>query len=108
MENNQTTPIQNSGVSPQLIAILAYMTLIGWIVALILNQDKKDALAAFHIRQGLGLMVIILILFAISFIPFLGWLINIVGMLLVLVLWIIGLIGAIQSERKLVPVLGEK
>jgi len=39
------------------IAILAYLTPFGWLLALILNGSNKDEFSSFHIRQMLGLIV---------------------------------------------------
>lgn len=82
------------------IAILSYITLVGWVIALILQQNNKSELGSFHLRQTLGLYLTGLIL---AFIPIVGWFLNIV----VFVFWVIGLIGAIQEEQKPVPLVGD-
>lgn len=82
------------------IALIAHLTLIGWIVALVMNNTTKSEFGAFYIRQILGLMLLGI---ALSFIPFVGWIINLV----VLVLWVISLIGAVDGEKKLTPILGQ-
>ena len=33
------------------IAIISYITIIGLIIAFIMNQSKKNSFASFHIRQ---------------------------------------------------------
>ena len=81
-------------------AIVAHITIIGWVIALIVNGQNKDEVASFYIRQVLGIFLLGL---ALSFIPF----VNIIGWILVLVLWIISLVGAASGEEKLVPVVGE-
>jgi uncharacterized membrane protein len=82
-------------------AIVAHITLIGWIVALILNQnDQKDELASFYIRQMLGLLIASIVL---SFIPIIGWILWIATF----VFWIISLIGAISGEPKELPFVGK-
>ena len=40
------------------IAIIAYITLIGWIIALVMHNNNKTALGAYHIRQMLGIMLL--------------------------------------------------
>ena len=80
------------------IAVISYITWIGLIIAIVLNMDKKNEFAKFHIRQSLLLMIA----FIPSFIPFIGWIWGVA----VFVLWIIGLIGAINGEKKEVPLLG--
>ena len=37
------------------VAILSYITIIGFIVAIILHGNKKTSLGSFHLRQALGL-----------------------------------------------------
>jgi uncharacterized membrane protein len=81
------------------IAIVSYITIIGWVIALVLNQDKKDKFASFHIRQSLLLIIAAAVL---GWIPVLGWILAIV----IFVFWIIGLISAVQGTKKEVPVLG--
>lgn len=90
------------------IAIIAYITLIGLIIAFILNTDKKNSFASFHIRQCVGLALTGLALSVISVIPLLGWIISLFGGLFMFILWIIGLISAINGDEKPVPLLGEK
>ena len=80
-------------------AIVAHITLIGWIVALVMNSQQKDEFASFYIRQMLGLIILNFI----WIIPILGWIIGI----LVLVLWIMSIIGAASGEQKLTPVVGK-
>lgn len=90
------------------IALISYITFIGFIIAFIMNNDKKDAFASYHIRQSLGLAVTGLALLFIGMIPILGWIINILGMFVLLYMWIIGLMNAINGKEKEVPFLGEK
>lgn len=81
--------------------IVAHITLIGWIVALVLNQgENKGELASFYIRQMLGLVILS---FVLGFIP----LLNLVAWIVLLVLWVMSLIGAINGEKKLTPIVGE-
>ncbi|WP_370478903.1 YtxH domain-containing protein [Tamlana flava] len=81
------------------VAIIAHITLIGWVIALVMNSSNKTELGSFYIRQVLGIGLIGLIL---SFIP----LINVIGWILVLILWIMSLVGALSGEKKLTPMLG--
>lgn len=90
------------------MAIIAYITIVGLIIAYISNKDKNNAFTSFQIRQSLGLATVGLVLAIISLIPFLGWLIYIIGMFALLYLWIMGLINAINNKHVPVPFLGEK
>ena len=80
--------------------IIAYITIIGLIIAFVQNQEEKSEYVNFHVRQMIGLALIGI---AVSWIPFVGWLIG----LATIVFWIIGLMGAINGERKAVPIVGE-
>lgn len=85
------------------IAVIAYITFIGLIIAIVMNNDKKDPFASFHIRNMLGLVILAIInSFLARYIPILPLLIWI-GLF---VFWIIGLIGAVQGERKELPIVG--
>ncbi len=81
-------------------AIVAHITYIGWIIALVINSSQKDEIASFYIRQLLGLYLFGLV---ITFIP----VINIIGWIIVLVFWILSLIGAVNGEMKETPIVGK-
>ncbi|QQX76339.1 MULTISPECIES: hypothetical protein [Aequorivita] len=89
------------------VAIIAYITLIGWIIALIMNNGNKTALGSFHVRQSLGIMCVGVILAIISGIIGI-WILSTIVNLSLLVFWLLGLISAVQGEMKPVPVLGEQ
>ena len=112
MEENTNSPIRQEAplsVKEQGkgVAIIAYITIFGLLIAFILNNDKKNAFSAFHIRQSLGIALTGLGLVVISFIPFIGWLISIFGSLLIFVLWIMGILNAINVKEEPVPILGK-
>lgn len=81
------------------VAIIAHITIIGWVIALVMNNSNKSELGSFYIRQMLGLLILSFILW---FIPGVGWILNIV----MLILWIMSLVGALGGEKKLTPLLG--
>jgi len=105
------------------IGIVAYVTLIGFIIAIVMNSDKKDEekkFGAYHLRQSLGLIItsiglmigisiITAILSAISF----GLGLTLSGILFplmylgILALLIIGIINASNGEKKPLPLVGE-
>ncbi len=94
---------QNDG---KIISIVSYITLIGLIVAFIMNNDKKIPLASFHIRQSLGILLTGIVVSFFNVIPLLGQLVYLAGAVFLLVLWVMGLIGAINQKQEPVPVLG--
>ena len=102
-----TTEIKKEAVD-KTMGIIAYLTIIGLIVAIVTNKDKKVSFASYHIRQSLGLAVTGIALAIIGIIPFIGWLISILGTIFIVILWVLGLINALNGYEKPVPVMGEK
>ena len=89
------------------IAIISYITIIGTLIAFIMNQNKHNYFASFHIRQALGVFLTGVIVSFIQRFTHFDWFDAILG-IGVFILWIIGLIGAIQGEEKRVPLLGDQ
>lgn len=89
------------------IGIIAYLTIIGFVIAIIMNNTQKSEYASFHIRQMLGLMLLSITLSFLSLIVDLGIIGTALGFF-VLILWVLGFVGAVQGEMKLVPALGEQ
>lgn len=86
-------------------SIVAHITLIGWIIALVMNQSDKGPNTSFYLRQNLGLFIIAI---AGSIIGMLT--LNLIGTIvsvLILILWVISLLGALSGEQKPTPVLGD-
>ena len=89
------------------IAVISYITIIGWIIAFIMHNNNKTKLGAFHIRQMLGLMLLGISVSVVANIIGIALLVRILQ-IAILVLWAIGLIGAIQGEQKKIPLLGDQ
>jgi uncharacterized membrane protein len=89
------------------MAIISYLTFIGTIIAFIMNSDKKNSFASFHIRQALGFVLLGLVISSLRFIGIDG---LVAGALWIgfFLLWLIGIFGAIQGEEKEIPFLGDK
>lgn len=103
MENEVTRDTQD-----KTIAIVAYLTVIGLVVALVMNNEKKDPFSTFHIRQSLGLVLTSIALSLINVIPILGWIVSLIGAFVLLYMWVVGLLNAVNGREKPVPILGEK
>jgi len=119
MSTESSTPASSD--NGKTIAIISYITLIGWIIALIMHNGNKTRLGAFHLRQMLGFMItgiIVQIVFVI-----IGIILGVIGIIALikifgiislivwlgfLVLWILGLVSAIKGEEKPMPVIGAK
>lgn len=90
------------------IGMIAYLTVIGLIIAFVMNNEKKSEFAQYHIRQMLGLFVSGVAIGLIGIIPLLGWVIVIVGVFVLFYMWVMGLISAINGQMKPMPILGKK
>lgn len=88
------------------IAIIAYITLIGLIVAFVMNSEKKNTFAQYHIRQVLGLAITGFSIGIIGLIPFIGWIISILASIIIIIMWIMGLMNAINEKEQPVPIMG--
>lgn len=64
-------------------AIVAHLTPIGWIIALVINMGQKEEMASYYIRQTLGLYLASFALGILNSIPVLGWIIWAVGGIIV-------------------------
>ncbi len=116
METNNNLATQESGKTA---GIVSYFTIVGWLIAYFaMHKDKKTELGSYQLRQtllfhivamvlsyGWGFIASMLILSSgLSFLAYFGWIIN----LGLFILWIIGFIGAINGEKKPIPLIGEK
>ncbi len=116
-----TTPPSQT-TEDKTVAIVSYLTLIGFIVAIVLHSSKKTKLGAYHLRQVLGFMltgiagwigvaiVMFILAVVLSFVKFLLvilvpliWLAFVGSMI---VLWVMGLIAAVNGQMKPMPYVG--
>ena len=111
----ETSTPAASATEDRTVAILTYITIIGFIIAIVMHSSKKTALGSFHLRQGLGLFLTGLVIWIpcviISMIPIVNFIMILVWPLLgisLLVLWIIGLLAAVNGQQKPMPIVGEQ
>lgn len=86
-------------------AIVAYITLIGALIAITMNLEPKHPFARFHTRQAFGLHLVFLgfSLFLSVWFNFYVW----VGLyIFYFALWIYGLITAIDNRSTPIPLIG--
>ncbi len=99
--------------------IISYFTIIGWLIAYFgFYQNNKTSLGSYQLRQTLLFhLAYMVIRYGLSFILGIVWLSGSGGIfslyyllklvdLAFFILWIIGFIGAVQGEKKEIPVLG--
>ena len=99
----------------KLASIVSYFTIVGWLIAYFaFYQNNKTTLASYQLRQTLLFHIISMIVSyasgAILFSPDVSFGLTILWFLRValFVLWIIGLLGAINGDRKPIPLIGER
>ncbi len=108
MEEKTNTTESTTAKEGKNIAMISYITIIGLIIAFVMNNEKKNEFARFHIKQSLGLALTGLALGIIGMIPLLGWIIYLVGIFILLYMWIMGFMNAINNKLTVVPLLGDK
>ena len=96
----------DSSVEGKDIAIISYLTIIGLIIAFIMNREKQHEFARFHIQQVLGLALVSLVIFIVGQIPILGWIVSFLLVIPMLILWVMGLMNAINGKKKELPLIG--
>jgi hypothetical protein len=116
--NNITT-----GDNGKTAGIISYLTIIGWLIAFFaMHKDNKTDLGSYQLRQTLLFHIVSMVVYwilgmifaAIFFSSGLttGWFsiiaINWILRVGFFILWIIGFIGAINGEKKPIPLIGEK
>ena len=88
------------------LAIVAYLTLIGTLIAFYMNQDKRNPFITFHVRQGLGLWLLYL---ALGYIvgTFDSWMITYSFWIFFSVLFVYGIFSAVSGNTTKIPLLGD-
>ena len=106
----ETSSVPAAAGEDKTVAILSYLTLIGFIVAIVMHSSNKTSLGAFHLRQCLGLILASIAAAIgatiIAFIPFVGWIVAPCIWLGFFVLWVMGLLAAINGKKEPMPILG--
>lgn len=83
----------------KIVSVLAYLTVVGWLIAMVVYGNHRSSVARFHLRDSLGLILTGALL---MLIPLIGWVLASVLM----IVWCIGLIHAIQGRKTELPVIG--
>jgi len=98
-------------MSNKTLAIISYITIIGWVIAFIQNNDKnpKDELVTYHLKQSFGFFILAIAVnlattIIVAIVPLLFFL-NYVG-LLFLTLWVFAIINAVNEQKEPIPIVG--
>ena len=88
-------------------AIIAYLTIIGSIRAIFMNQeDNKNEFASFHIRQALGLFLSFFLLgYFVGYAD--SWTATYAFYIFYFILWIYGFSGVLQNQKRELPIVGK-
>jgi len=89
------------------MAVVSYITLIGLLIAYLVNSSKNNEFTAYHIGQSVRVYILGLINFALaSFLPASLSLITSLLSIAVLVLAILGIVNAVNGKAVPLPVIG--
>jgi uncharacterized membrane protein len=77
-------------------AIIAHITIVGWVIALIANMGNKEEYTSFYIRQTLLIHILSI---CVGQVPVIGWFLGIV----VFVFWLISFIYAVRGDMRTIP-----
>ncbi len=100
------TPATNSGNKNTTMAVIAYIL---FFVPLLTGDAKKDPFVKYHVKQGLVLFLLAVLINVIGWIiPFyfwytISWLLS----LGIFVLFILGIINAVNGKQAPLPVVGK-
>ncbi|WP_304141758.1 hypothetical protein [Mesoflavibacter zeaxanthinifaciens] len=96
---------QNTAEEGKTLAVVSYLTIIGSVIAIIMNNEKKNEFTAFHNRQGLGLCLMYMIIgYFIS--QFDNMQISVAFWVGMGLLFFYGIINAINGKMQAVPLVG--
>ena len=88
----------------KIFAILAY---IGILCLIPLLVKKENKFAFFHAKQGLVIFIAEIALGIIGMIPFLGWLIAALGLILIPIICLIAIIQVLMGNYWRIPVIAD-
>ncbi|MEO8949952.1 MAG: DUF4870 domain-containing protein [Mucilaginibacter sp.] len=115
MEDSQQSLSVQKTDNGKTVAIVSYLSIIGWIIAFVIYGNDKTTLGAYHLRQTIALFIVGICTWVLQvmlvFIPFIGWIISILLIFVYIglfVLWLIGLMAAINGQEKPIPVIGKR
>ncbi len=89
------------------IAIIAYITIIGLLIAFIMNNSKNNEFAKFHIGQSVRVAILGVANYVLGMLLPSGlWFISSIISLGIFVFWILGIVNAINLKDEPLPIIG--
>jgi len=89
------------------MAVVSYITIIGLLIAYLVNSGKRNAFTSFHIGQSVRVVLLGLANYVLSFLlpATLGFIITLIS-IGILVLAILGIVNAANGKAVPLPVIG--
>lgn len=87
-------------------AIVAYITIVGCLIAITMNIEPRNAFARFHIRQAFGIHILFHALAILLTYTGLAYL-SIPIYIFYLVIWVYGFLQVLNKTTKPLPVVGK-
>jgi len=85
------------------LAIIAYLTFIGMLIAIFKNKDDKNAFTTWHIKNMFGLIILLFIAVSLQ-----DYAIGFYIYVTTVILWCYSIIMAATYKQKAIPVLSDK
>lgn len=107
-QNTQKQPQQTADGNADNVKAVSAIAYLGILFFVPLLTNPESDFAKYHANQGLLLLLTFLVINTVGWvIPVIGWLIILpIGNIALLVLFIMGLINALNGEKKPLPVIG--
>ena len=77
------------------VALLTYLTIIGLVVALVMNNKNATSLGRFHIRQSISITITAIVAGLVRFVPMFGNILASIIGIVILVALILGILSAL-------------
>lgn len=88
----------------KMLGVLSYLN---FLVLIPLFAGGRDEFVKKHMKQGLFLLLCLVLLPFVLIIPLLGWVIGGVWAAMLLILWVVGIISAATGREKSLPLVGK-
>ncbi len=87
-------------------AVIAYITFVGFFIALSMNKDKPEPFATWHIKNMFGLLLLLLIAVVSQF--HINLLVGDIIYWITVALWAFSLVMVITNKKEGIPFLSKK
>ena len=86
------------------LALLSYLSVL---VLIPIFAGGESRFVRFHANQGLILLIASVLVGALRFVPFLGWILSRIGQLAVLGYMILGIVNVVRGRARELPLIGQ-